>query len=122
MCSIALLDFEQMFDILEGMSRTRVRHRRLTVAVVVSLVAVAGLQGQAGEAGAGPGSPSRRPGSRSVAAPTYVVRPGDTVWRIAERLAGPGADPRPLVDGIVESNGVDPGALMAGQTLVIPTG
>ena len=90
--------------------------------VAVTLAAVAGLQGLAGEAGAGPGSPSLRPGSPSGAARTYVVRPGDTVWRIAERLAGPGADPRPLVDGIVEANRVDPGALMAGQTLTIPAG
>jgi Tfp pilus assembly protein FimV len=35
---------------------------------------------------------------------TYVVEPGDTVWSIAAALA-PDADPRPLVDEIVEANG-----------------
>jgi nucleoid-associated protein YgaU len=111
-----------MFDILNGMSRTRVRRRRVAVTVAVTLAAVAGLQGLAREAGAGPGSPSHPAGSRSDAARTYVVRPGDTVWRIAERLADPSTDLRPLVDLIVNANRVDPGNLMAGQTLVIPAG
>ena len=35
---------------------------------------------------------------------TYVVEPGDTVWSIAAALA-PDADPRPLVDEIVDANG-----------------
>jgi Tfp pilus assembly protein FimV len=50
----------------------------------------------------------------------YTVRPGDTVWRIAQRLGSPGADPRPLVDGIVRQNG---GATMLtpGETLLIPS-
>ena len=119
MCSIRLLDFERMFDILIGMSRTRVRRRRLAVAAVVTLAAVAGLQGLAGEAGAGVGSTDA---GGSTGHRTYVVRPGDTVWRIAVRLVGPGTDPRPLVDEIVQANRVDPGGLMAGQTLVIPAG
>lgn len=47
---------------------------------------------------------------------TYVVEPGDTVWSIAAALA-PDADPRPLVDEIVEANG---GArLDVGQRLVL---
>ena len=104
---------------MEDVSRTRVRRLRLAVTVAVTLAAVAGLQGLAGEAGAGVGSTDA---GGPTGHRTYVVQPGDTVWRIAERLAGPGADPRPLVDGIVEANGVDPGALMAGQTLVIPAG
>lgn len=87
--------------------------------VAVTLMAVAGLQGLTREAGAGVGSTAPRDGSRGR---TYAVRPGDTVWRIAERLADPGADLRPLVDGIVDANRVDPGNLMAGQTLVIPAG
>jgi nucleoid-associated protein YgaU len=104
---------------MEGVSRTRVRRRRLAITVTVTLLAVAGLQGLAREAGAGVGSTG--PGDRSPDR-TYVVRPGDTIWRISERLADPGTDLRPLVDGIVEANRVDPGNLMAGQTLVIPAG
>jgi Tfp pilus assembly protein FimV len=54
-----------------------------------------------------------------VARHAYTVRPGDTVWRIAQRLGSPGADPRPLVDAIVRQNG---GAttLTPGQTLSLP--
>ena len=50
---------------------------------------------------------------------SYVVRGGDTLWSIAERVA-PGEDPRPLVDAIVTENRVDAGALVPGSTLVIP--
>jgi nucleoid-associated protein YgaU len=113
------LDNERLFDRIGGMNRTRVRRRGLAISVAVTLAAVAGLQGLAGEAGAGVGSAAA--GDRSNGR-TYVVRPGDTVWRIAVRLVGPGTDPRPLVDEIVQANRVDPGALMAGQTLVIPAG
>ena len=85
--------------------------------MAVTLLAVAGLQGLTRDAGAGV-EPTAS-GDRSPDG-TYVVRLGDTVWRIAERLADPGADLRPLVHGIVDANRVDPGNLIAGQTLVIP--
>jgi nucleoid-associated protein YgaU len=52
---------------------------------------------------------------------SYVVRDGDTLWSIASRLV-PGEDPRPVVDAIAAINGVDAGALVPGQTLVIPAG
>jgi nucleoid-associated protein YgaU len=55
-----------------------------------------------------------------AAARSYVVRGGDTLWAIAVRLV-PGHDPRPVVDAISEANGVDAGALVPGQTLVIPS-
>jgi nucleoid-associated protein YgaU len=119
MCSIPGVDTERMFDRIERMSRTRVRRRRLAVTIAATLLAVAGLQGLTREAGAGVGSTAQRDRSRDR---TYVVRPGDTVWRIAERVADPGADLRPLVHGIVDANRVDPGNLTAGQTLVIPAG
>jgi nucleoid-associated protein YgaU len=49
----------------------------------------------------------------------YVVRAGETLWSIAERVA-PGEDPRVVVDRIVRVNRVDPGGLVPGQALVIP--
>ena len=49
----------------------------------------------------------------------YVVRPGDTVWSIAVGAAG-GADPREVVDAIAARNGIDAGAVVPGQALVIP--
>jgi LysM repeat protein len=50
-----------------------------------------------------------------------VVREGDTLWAIAERFF-PGQDPRPLVDELASMNDLDPGLLVPGQTLVIPSG
>jgi LysM repeat protein len=52
---------------------------------------------------------------------SYVVREGDTLWSIAQRVA-PGEDPRPLVDAITVANGVDAGAIVPGQTLLVPSG
>jgi len=48
-----------------------------------------------------------------------VVRPGDTLWSIARRVA-PGQDPRGVVDAIADANGVEAGSLVPGQTLVLP--
>lgn len=56
-----------------------------------------------------------------VARTSYVVRDGDTLWSIASKLA-PGEDLRPVVDAIAAANGVDAGALVPGQALVIPAG
>ncbi len=93
----------------EPMARTRVRRRRagLIVLVTVLLVAGAGPVGRALTPHAG-ARPAR-----------YVVREGDSVWSIAAG-AGRGGDPRALVDEIVRVNGVDPGRLVPGQTLLIP--
>jgi nucleoid-associated protein YgaU len=56
-----------------------------------------------------------------VSSMSYLVRPGDTLWSIAERVS-PGEDPRPLVDAIFAANRVEVGALVPGTTLVIPAG
>ncbi|HXF74300.1 MAG TPA: LysM peptidoglycan-binding domain-containing protein [Actinomycetota bacterium] len=49
-----------------------------------------------------------------------VVRPGDTLWGIAQAIVGPAGDPRPLVDAMIRANGVDPGAIRPGQVLEVP--
>jgi len=54
-----------------------------------------------------------------AAAIGYVVRQGDTLWSIVERLR-PGEDPRPGVDAIVAANHLDPGSLVPGQVLLVP--
>jgi nucleoid-associated protein YgaU len=96
------------------MSRTRVRRRRLTLAVSLTLVAAA-WAGPAVRALGSTEDPVR------IARSSYVVREGDTLWSIARRLS-PGGDPRPVVDELATSNGVDAGALMPGQTLVVSLG
>ena len=50
-----------------------------------------------------------------------VVRPGDTLWAIAEAYGPPGRDVREVVDWIRTHNRVDPGALRPGMVLVVPS-
>jgi nucleoid-associated protein YgaU len=102
------------------MDRTRVRRRRRIVAALVSAALglllsapVAGAFGRHGDV-AGTGV---HPGARSER--VYVVRSGDTVWAIAERIAA-GEDPRPWVDAIAARNGIRAGALVPGQSLILP--
>jgi hypothetical protein len=80
------------------------RRRILVAALAVALVLV---MAQAGAAlGGSLATPERRPASASASAPTSgrstVVRPGDSLWSVAARLA-PGADPRPVVDALASA-------------------
>lgn len=88
--------------------------RRVLVAALLAVMVgpwVGPLRDAVSGAAAGPVPVSRG---------TYLVRPGDTLWTIAERLA-PGEDPRPLVRAIVQVNDLDAGALEAGVTITIPS-
>jgi nucleoid-associated protein YgaU len=105
------LDPEHAFDRIPCVSRTRVRCRRAVLVVVVAV---------AGGVWAGPLAHAHDSSLRPAAAHRYVVRDGDTMWGIASRLSG-GGDPRALMDRIASANAIDPGALHAGQTLVIPS-
>jgi nucleoid-associated protein YgaU len=107
------LDSEQAFDTMRAVARTRVRRRRTIVLLSVAVIGAA-WAGPIARAVVGPATVE--PVSRT----SYVVRPGDSVWGIAERVS-PGTDPRPLVDAIVQTNHLDATALTPGQTLVIPS-
>jgi len=74
------------------------------------------LAGSAAQAGGADASEHRAP---KAAVRTYVVHPGDTLWGIASRLVGPEGDPRPVMDDLVRSNGID-GALAVGTRLTLP--
>jgi nucleoid-associated protein YgaU len=58
-------------------------------------------------------------GDRPAAVRTYVVRPGDTLWSIAARISGPGADPRLVVDQLQQANRLR-AAIVPGETLRLP--
>jgi Tfp pilus assembly protein FimV len=96
------------------MARTGVRRRRLTLSFLI-LALTAFLMGPVSHAFVA-GAQDRRAPHR-----TYVVRSGDTIFSIASRAVSDGADPRPMVDAIEAANGIEPGELVPGQALVIPT-
>jgi nucleoid-associated protein YgaU len=98
---------------LSGHDRGVFLRRRVLVAALLAVM-VAPWVGPVRDAISSPSS-SPMPVSRG----TYLVRPGDTLWAIAERLA-PGEDARPLVDAIVDANGLDGRSLEPGVTLVLP--
>lgn len=60
-------------------------------------------------------------GAERAASRIYVVRPGDTIWGIARRQAGPREDPRPLVDRLIHVNGLRGALIRPGQQLVLPS-
>lgn len=58
----------------------------------------------------------------SERAPSYdtvVLRPGDTLWEIAERR-DPDADPRIMVHRIMQLNDLPGAAVQAGQRIALP--
>ena len=106
------LDGEHVFGQHTRVSRTRVRRRRIAL-TLVGLALTGGLLGQAGSA---LGRSASEPRPRSV---RYVVRSGDTLWAIAIKLV-PASDPRRTVGRIIDSSGIDAGALVPGQSLIVP--
>ena len=81
--------------------------------LLVMVVAAALLAGFfAGRATAG--------GDGVVRGHVYVVRAGDTVWAIAERVAGPGEDPRPVADRLIRDNAIQSGVIRPGDRLLVP--
>ncbi|GMQ92907.1 MAG: hypothetical protein BMS9Abin12_0384 [Acidimicrobiia bacterium] len=50
----------------------------------------------------------------------YRVKPGDTLWRIAQEYGPRDTDTRRIVDAIEKLNGIDGGNLQPGQVIEIP--
>ena len=104
------LDIEHAFGHPRLVARTRVRRRRLAVAMV-AVVLTAFLSGPVAQAVGLRGAPEAN-------ATTYVVRPGDTPGRSPRVPAG--TDARLVVDRIARANDLDAGALVPGQQVTIP--
>jgi hypothetical protein len=97
------------------------RRRLLVAALVFGLVVgLVLVMAQAGAAlgGSSLATPERRPAAQASAADAslrqVVVRPGDSLWSVATRLA-PGSDPRPVVDALVAARHGAP--LVPGETI-----
>lgn len=94
------------------------RRGRAVVAVLLLLLAVTVLGLLRAPATATTGG---RGASASPVAERVTVRPGETLWQIAERAA-PGVDPRDTVARIREMNGLRTSAVEAGRVLWVPPG
>lgn len=57
--------------------------------------------------------------SRPGAPAAVVLKPGDTLWGLAERYAPTGVDPRAYVDALIEINHLQ-GVPQAGQRVRLP--
>jgi|HubBroStandDraft_1064217.scaffolds.fasta_scaffold1060475_1 LysM repeat protein len=51
---------------------------------------------------------------------TVTVRPGDTLWTIAERHSAAGANVEDSIDAIIAANHLSGAVIVAGQQLRIP--
>jgi nucleoid-associated protein YgaU len=102
-------------------SRATLRWRR---AVAVGMLAVVigaswiGIRAALGGTGGGPLAATGAPGGvKAAAVRVWIVRPGDTLWSIAEAV-DPNGDVRPLVDRLAgEARGT---AIYPGETIAIP--
>jgi hypothetical protein len=111
---------------------TYLRRRFAVVGLALGLVLVAAQAGAA--LGGSPlAAPERRPtvtsaeisgepvsggaDTTSATVRVVVVRPGDSLWSIAQRLT-PGEDPRPVVDEVDRARGGAP--LVPGETILWP--
>ena len=93
--------------------RTEIYRRRRLAATAVLLIGLAlltmvaslAVQATLGRTGGGPlATAGALPGGQLAGAEVYVVRPGDTIWSIAESIE-PNRDVRPLVDRITSQLG-----------------
>ena len=102
------------------------RRRRLATFVLLCLFVVTALlatgpvlRAGVGVLGGRPLTPSEAPAGRDlrpVAAQSYVVQPGDTLWSLARRIQTSG-DIRPLVDRLAARHGGT--ALQPGDRVVL---
>lgn len=98
--------------------RGRVVVSALGTIAVLLVVALAWLSGIGSAQAAGRAVP---PGQVYRNLTTVVVRPGESLWSIAERAA-PSADPRVVIGELVDLNGLRGSTVQAGQRLLVPRG
>jgi hypothetical protein len=60
------------------------------------------------------------PASKSSAPRAVVVRPGQTLWDLADRYAPEGVDPRAYVDAVVQINHLEGRPPAAGERIRLP--
>jgi hypothetical protein len=93
------------------------RRGRLLVTTLTLLLLVTGGVLLSGGATALAGTD--RAGAGGVTAQRVTVRPGDTLWQIAERAA-PGTDPRETIARILDLNDLQTAQVQVGTALLLP--
>ncbi len=93
------------------------RRGRLAMTLLVLLMGVAVAVLLTGGVPAAAGTPVTDRGT--VSAHRVTVRPGETLWAIAQRTA-PRADPRETITEILRLNALDSASLRVGQVLLLP--
>ena len=64
---------------------------------------------------------SHSPGAAQQGLTKVTVRPGQSLWSVAES-ADPGADTRSVIQQIIELNGLSADSVVPGQSLWVPRG
>lgn len=90
----------------------------LATMAILLVVALAGLAGAAKVQAAGSGAPA---GSVYRHLTAVVVRPGESLWSLAMQ-AQPHADPRVVVQEIIDVNALHGSTVWAGERLWVPKG
>jgi LysM domain-containing protein len=90
----------------------------LVVMAILLMVALAWLAGAARVQAAGSGAPA---GSVYRHMTAVVVRPGESLWSLAMQ-AQPHADPRVVVQEIIDVNAMHSSTVWAGERLWVPKG
>jgi Tfp pilus assembly protein FimV len=90
----------------------------LALALTAAVVVLIWLAAAGGAAAADHGLPAR---AVYQGLTRVVVRPGQTLWSIAA-AAEPSADPRVVIQQIIETNALSGATIHAGQLLWVPKG
>jgi len=91
------------------------RRGRLALSALALVLLVLAALVMSGGSPAAAGSPGA-----AVSTERVTVRPGETLWAIAEREA-PGVDPRETVARILDVNALESSAVVAGSVLLLPS-
>ena len=90
-------------------AKAQIRRRRTGLALVgLSVIAMTLIGG------------GTAPASKSSAPRAVVVRPGQTLWDLADRYAPEGVDPRAYVDAVVQINHLEGRPPAAGERIRLP--